>query len=483
MSENQTLKIGAAYIRVSTDDQTEYSPDSQVKLILDYAKAHDIIIPEEYVFRENEGVSGRKADRRPEFQRMVSMAKSTDHPFDVILVWKFSRFARNQEESIVYKSLLRKQCGVDVLSVSEPLIDGPFGSLIERIIEWMDEYYSIRLAGEVKRGMKEKVSRGGMVSIPSFGYDVKDGNYVINPDEARYVREISQWFMAGTGLLEIAKRLNALGVRTKRGNLWENRMIEYLLNNPVYNGKIRWNPEGITGKTADKDSLMIVQGSHEPIFNDEEWDALQNRMQEYKAANLKYARAVPTKLPDFMLRGIVKCSTCGHTLSRSTKDGMQCSGYIHGVCSVSHYVSITILNSLVLSYLETALTTDNFILIRKKTREKAKAIDTIARQISREKEKLARAKEAYLAGVDTLKEYERNKKSITSEINRLQKSTQDDIDIEKERKAFAKRHLITLEALRNPNIDESEKNAMLKSFVHQVTFNRDTCSVEMQFYI
>ena len=137
MSENQTLKIGAAYIRVSTDDQTEYSPDSQVKLILDYAKAHDIIIPEEYVFRENEGVSGRKADRRPEFQRMVSLAKSTDHPFDVILVWKFSRFARNQEESIVYKSLLRKQCGVDVLSVSEPLIDGPFGSLIERIIEWM----------------------------------------------------------------------------------------------------------------------------------------------------------------------------------------------------------------------------------------------------------------------------------------------------------------------------------------------------------
>ena len=210
MSENQTLKIGAAYIRVSTDDQTEYSPDSQVKLILDYAKTHGIIVPEEYVFRENEGVSGRKADRRPEFQRMVSMAKSTDHPFDVILVWKFSRFARNQEESIVYKSLLRKQCGVDVLSVSEPLIDGPFGSLIERIIEWMDEYYSIRLAGEVKRGMKEKVSRGGMVSIPSFGYDVKDGNYVINPDEARYVREISQWFMAGTGLLEIAKRLNAV---------------------------------------------------------------------------------------------------------------------------------------------------------------------------------------------------------------------------------------------------------------------------------
>lgn len=51
------------------------------------------------------GISGRKADKRPEFQKMIGLAKSSDHPVDVILVWKFSRFARNQEESIVYKSL------------------------------------------------------------------------------------------------------------------------------------------------------------------------------------------------------------------------------------------------------------------------------------------------------------------------------------------------------------------------------------------
>ena len=74
---------------------------------------------------------------------MIALAKSKEHPIDTIIVWKFSRFARNQEESIVYKSLLKKN-DVDVVSISEPLVDGPFGSLIERIIEWMDEYYSIR---------------------------------------------------------------------------------------------------------------------------------------------------------------------------------------------------------------------------------------------------------------------------------------------------------------------------------------------------
>ena len=99
---------------------------------------------------------------------------------------------RNQEESIVYKSLLRRQCGIDVLSVSEPRLDGPFGSLIERIIEWMDEYYSIRLSDEVKRGMTEKALRGGYQARPPLGYRIAERGKppVIVPEEAKIVRLI-----------------------------------------------------------------------------------------------------------------------------------------------------------------------------------------------------------------------------------------------------------------------------------------------------
>src|SRR5690554_1409660 len=142
-----TTKTAALYIRVSTDKQEELSPDAQKRLLLDYASKNSMIVPKEYVFIEN-GISGKKADKRPEFQKMIGLAKSKDHPLDVILVWKYSRFARNQEESILYKSLLKRN-NIDVISISEPLIEGPFGALIERIIEWMDEYYSIRLSGEV----------------------------------------------------------------------------------------------------------------------------------------------------------------------------------------------------------------------------------------------------------------------------------------------------------------------------------------------
>ena len=128
------MKIAAAYLRVSTERQDEYSLDSQLKLIREYAAKNDYIVPEEFVFVDD-GISGRSAKKRTQFQNMIAWAKDKTHPFEAILVWKFSRFARNQEESIFYKSMLSRS-GVDVISISEPLAEGPFGSLIERILEW-----------------------------------------------------------------------------------------------------------------------------------------------------------------------------------------------------------------------------------------------------------------------------------------------------------------------------------------------------------
>lgn len=150
-------KTAAAYIRVSSERQDEYSPDSQKKLIREYAKKNNIEVPEELIFFDD-GISAKTATKRTQFNRMIALAKEKEPPFDSILVWKFSRFARNQEESIVYKNILRKK-GIQVISISEPIIDSPFGDLIERIIEWMDEYYLINLSTEVKRGMTEKLSR------------------------------------------------------------------------------------------------------------------------------------------------------------------------------------------------------------------------------------------------------------------------------------------------------------------------------------
>ena len=136
--EDMLYKIGAAYIRVSDERQDEYSPDSQLKKIREYAAKDGYTIPDEYVFYDD-GISGKSVRKRDDFNRMIAIAKDKDHPFDRIYVWKFSRFARNQEQSIVYKNLLKKN-DVYVKSVSETIPEDHFGTLIERVIEWMDEF-------------------------------------------------------------------------------------------------------------------------------------------------------------------------------------------------------------------------------------------------------------------------------------------------------------------------------------------------------
>ena len=234
-------RTGALYIRVSTEDQTELSPDAQKRLLLDYAKKNNIIISNDFIFSES--VSGRHVQKRPEFQKMIAIAKQSSHPIDVILVWKYSRFARNQEESIVYKSMLKKD-NVDVISVSEPLIDGPFGTLIERIIEWMDEYYSIRLSGEVLRGMKEKALQNGYQMSPPLGYEaVGHGKpYKINEAEYAIVSYVMDLYdNQNMDETAIARKCNDMGYRTKRGKLFERRSVDRILSNSFYCGIVRWN--------------------------------------------------------------------------------------------------------------------------------------------------------------------------------------------------------------------------------------------------
>ena len=130
----------------------------------------------------------------------------------------------------MYKSMLRGN-GVDVISISEPIIDGPFGSLIERIIEWMDEFYSIRLSGDVCRGMTEKALRGGYQSRPPFQIPTSvSGQLELDPSEAQTVRQIFSWYGSeALSPFEIARKLNAQGICTSLENPFETRAVEYIL--------------------------------------------------------------------------------------------------------------------------------------------------------------------------------------------------------------------------------------------------------------
>ena len=113
----------AFYARVSSNQQAEKnnSIPSQLRLLHEYALKHNMEVVKEYV---DEGESALSINR-PAFLEMISETKKKFPPFQAILVWKLSRFARNRQDSIIYKSMLKKR-GIEVTSISEPIDDTPF---------------------------------------------------------------------------------------------------------------------------------------------------------------------------------------------------------------------------------------------------------------------------------------------------------------------------------------------------------------------
>ena len=480
---NIELKTAAAYIRVSTDNQTELSPDSQIKEIRKYAKQHGYIVPNEFIFRDD-GISGRRAEKRPEFIRMIATAKQKPAPFSAVLLWKFSRFARNQEESIFYKGMLSKN-DIEVKSISEPIVNGPFGSLIERIIEWFDEFYSINLSGEVKRGMTEKVTRGGAVSIPAFGYDIVDKEYVINPETAPIVRQIYADYLGGMGAIQIARKLNDMGIRTTRGNLWENRTIDYILRNPVYIGKIRWNPTGKTRRNFDDPNIMITDGHHEPIIDEDSFNKVQTVYEVHQKKHARYSHDTGRKYM-YMLHGLVKCSDCGASLSMSARgQGLQCIRYTKGQCKTSHYISVNKLNEMVISYVDAAFKTGVFHLTVKNIgrQEETTEID-IEALIEKELQKYSRIREAYEAGIYTVEELCESRDLIDERINALRKQAVKPQHAEVElRRKIIDTYKDAIQTFRDPTVSEEEKNSLLRSFVDKIVFDRQKRTIDLYFYI
>ena len=459
------MKTGALYIRVSTEDQAELSPEAQKRLLLDYAKKNDIIVSKDFIFSES--VSGRHVQKRPEFQRMIATAKQPSHPIDVILVWKFSRFARNQEESIVYKSMLKKD-RVDVVSVSEPLIEGPFGSLIERIIEWMDEYYSIRLSGEVLRGMKEKALQHGYQTTPCLGYDaVGHGKpFVINEAEYAMVSYIMDLYdNQNMDETAIARRCNDLGYRTKRGNPFERRTVARILETPFYCGTVIWNG-------------VEFEGAHEVRLSRERFE----KRQELIASRKRPIKARNVSTCKHWLSGLIKCSICGATLSYTGSNAcpyFQCWKYAKGFHKTSVALSVKKAEEAVTDYFDQILSGAEFSYIRKSQPKDNNdlEIERLQKELSKLEIREKRIREAYESEIDTLEEYKNNKDRLTasrlklnSQIkNLLHDQEEPEIDTEKVLREIKSVNDI----LKNPDVEYEEKGLLIRSVVDQIVYDKE----------
>ena len=294
----------AIYARVSTERQADrdLSIPAQLEALKSHALRRGWEVVAEYV---DEAESARTANR-PQFKEMIAAARGKSKPFSAILVWKLSRFARNREDSIVYKSLLRKQ-GVQVISINEHVDDSPSGKLLEGMIEVIDEFYSTNLAEDVLRGMAANAEKGFFNGGPApFGYRrvrVNSGNAQksrLEPEEAEapIVRRIFQMSIAGQGVKEIAKALNKERIRTRSGKLWGKTTIYKILKNEVHVGTLGW-----TGKDG---APIRSSNNHTALVSREDFNKVQGLLTD-RQPKVSHPRTVTSQ---YLLSPLLRCAGC-----------------------------------------------------------------------------------------------------------------------------------------------------------------------------
>ena len=477
----------ALYARVSSDRQdTDLSISAQLKALRDYAARNGHQVVREFV---DEAESGRTASR-PTFREMISMARRSSKPFEAILVWKYSRFARNREDSIVYKSLLRKH-GVQVISITEPFEDTPTGKLLEAIIESLDEFYSANLGQEVLRGLRESASRGFYVSSRTpYGYrrvKVRDGSkerptLVIHPEQAPVVARIFRESLSGAGLKDIAKALNKEGISSPRGKRWGKTTLHFILTNEVYTGTLVW---GRTSQGREKATPLRVENAWEPVVDKESFNKVEALLKE-KAPAMMHPRRAASR---YLLSGMARCGYCGKALvCQEAKSGeysyYQCGTLLKqgaGSCQ-ARYLNSKRFERLVIDKIkERILTEDNLRELVKLVNEEMDAmmsetrqhLDTVTTEIAEVHRRLERLYDALETGKLSMNDLAPRIQTLRSREDQLQAARLDLDD------ALAQRKIELVDAdvvrsyvenLRDVLSDSSlvEQKAFIRSFVKEV---------------
>ncbi len=481
------MHCAAIYIRVSTEEQTEYSPSAQKKAILEYAEKNKYYISPELIFVD-EGFSGKTAEKRPAFMKMISIAKSKDKKFDTILIHKFDRFARNREDSVVYKSMLRKECGVKVISITESLEnDDKMSVITEAFLEAMAEFYSINLAEEVKKGMTEKAKKGGFQTSPPLGYGIKNNNLIVIEDEASCIKFIfNQFVIYNKSPYQISKELNEINQLSKRGNKIDLRNVEYILQNPIYIGMVRWTPSGKAKRDFNHPDSIIEKGKHEAIISDELFYKAKEKFEISRNKNKINAR--PISDCKHCLSGLIKCSNCGSslTLANSLKyPSFQCSSYCKGKCRVSHSISLKKIENVMINELSHVFEKIKQVKYYRKDLsfdEKSEQIELCKKQSAKIEIKLSKLNDGYLSGLFSEKDFLEQKKLLefqNKEIKeKILKLQNEKISAEQD---DSKKYFYNLVELVNANTEIETKIKALRSIIEKIIYDKQKYSLEIYF--
>lgn len=300
------------YARYSCDNQREESIEGQLRECKEFATRKGYTLVGSYIDR----AMSAKTDNRPEFQRMIK--ESAKELFDVVIVWKLDRFARNRYDSAHYKATLRRN-GVKVVSATEVISEGAEGIILESVLEGYAEYYSAELSEKVIRGMTENALKcqynGGNVPV---GYYIDEKkHYQIDELTAPFVREAFLMYANGKPIKDIVVYLNDNGILSSCKKPMTKTTVAAILQNRKYIGEYRYRD-------------VLIPDGIPSIISKELFAMAQDRV-----AKNKYAPATYKADDKYLLTTKLMCGDCGKYLVGESGTGRRGKKYYYYKCTTA----------------------------------------------------------------------------------------------------------------------------------------------------
>lgn len=443
-TDDRVLRV-AAYCRVSTDktDQAN-SLESQQRYFNEYIKRNPLW--ELYDIYVDDGITGTSTKKRVAFNQMIEDAKGGK--FDLIITKEISRFARNILDSIGYTREL-KNLGVGVIFLNDNIntLDND-AEMRLAFFSTMAQEESRKTSERVKWGLRRQMEKGVVLGRDMLGYDVRNGQLIINEEGAETVRMIYHKFLdEGKGAHRIARELREEGVKTStRMKDWSYTVILRILRNEKYCGDLvqqkTYTPDYLSHKKKrnyGEIETVEIHNHHEPIISRERFDAVQRELERRRPAE----STVKAFANRYALSGKIVCGECGAGFVRRQKKRKDGSFNVKWVCAESQkngskheekdgtYTGCTtnsindrdikeILQSVVADTMEGRAEVTSYML---QTVEavieavgKSNIIDHFEKEIERSKEKKKRLLDMCLNGYIEAKEYREACDEITMQI-------------------------------------------------------------------
>ena len=269
------------------------------------------------------GVSGTKAEIRPELQRLIADCKAGK--IDLILTKSISRFARNTSDCLEMVRLLTS-LGVAIHFEKEQIhTDDMHSEFMLSILACLAEDESHSISGNMKWSIRKRFENGTYQQpVAPYGYEWEEGKLVIVAEEAEVVREIFAMSLRGLGCRNIARELNNKKIPTARGRKWSQVTIMEMMKNPVYIGDALYQKSYMDEtfrqrKNKGELDQFYDQDHHEAIISREDFEKAQAVMGQ-RAKEVGYNGEEQKRSSNrYCFTGILFCKACGSVMHRQPR--------------------------------------------------------------------------------------------------------------------------------------------------------------------